>query len=117
MRYLAVLGLWLLLAGGVLAITIKFMAKLNRIFYWTNHVLVFFRSFMVMVTVMVHRWRRSQQLRYSEWSVAMPMPILRTMPMMASHIWFLIVIRLIISKRFRGRRWSIGSAVPYTQDE
>jgi hypothetical protein len=40
---------------GVLAITINFMARLNRIFYWTNHVLVFFPSFMVMVTVMVHR--------------------------------------------------------------
>jgi hypothetical protein len=63
MRYLAFLGLWLLLAGGrqfgELAIIIKFMVRLNRVFYWTNHVLVFFPSFMVMVTVTVDRWRRS----------------------------------------------------------
>jgi hypothetical membrane protein len=36
------------------------MVRLNRIFYWTNHVLVFFRSFMVMVMVTVDRWRRSK---------------------------------------------------------
>jgi hypothetical protein len=48
-----------------------FGACLNRKFYglskpylfWTNHVLVFFPSFTIMVTVTADRWRRSN-VRY-----------------------------------------------------